>query len=503
MGSRTLNRSTTLRAVQAPLRAAIYGRASSDPRKRGRSVKDQFADCEAECADRGWTIHDHYEDRDRSASSRAKKVREDYERLIHEAEAGLFDVIVYAERSRASRNLEVSLALRNLCEKTGILLCYDGRIYDMRVPADKREFTRDAVQSEEEAESTAARADRTARLNALRGAPHGKVPFGYTRRYDPNDGHLIGQVAHPDNADVVRDAFRRAAAQESINAIAERLRKHIPDLTRAGLRYLLSNRTYLGVRHYKGEDMTECQWPAIVDEVLFMEVQETLRDPDRRTSRESRVKYLLSGIARCAVCDSPEGLRAGMRQGAWRYRCHDNGHVMLRRDVLDAVVEEALIEWLSSREAVAVFTRREDGGQLDRLRLKVFNMKTQITAAREQASTFDDNGMPMLTIESLAMTERQLLPMIAGAEREIAALTAAEDPVLSRLVGKPRAAIEDSWNTELTLSQQRHVLRHTVNVVLRRASRRGVRTLEPGRVGLVFAGEPGFSARMRRGSSQV
>lgn len=503
MGSRTLKQTTTLRAVQEPLRAAIYGRASSDPRKKGRSVKDQFAECRAECDDRGWSIYDHYEDRDRSASNRAKKAREDYERLVRDAEAGLFEVIVYAERSRVSRNLEVSLALRRLCESTGILLCYDGRIYNMRIASDKKEFTRDAVQSEEEAESIGQRADRTARLNALRGAPHGKVPFGYARRYDPDDGHLIGQVPHPKNAEIVRDAFRRAAAQEAINALTESLRKHIPDLTRAGTRYLLSNRTYLGVRTYKGEDMTECQWPAIVDEVLFLEVQETLRDPERRTSRESRIRHLLSGIVRCAECNSPEGLRAGMRQGAWRYRCHDNGHVMLRKDTLDAYVEEALMEWLPSHAAVAVFTRHEDGGELNRLRLKVFNMKSQIAEAREKASTFDDEGMPMLTIESLAMTERQLLPLIAAAERDIAALTAAEDPLLSRLVGKPRAEIERSWNEELTLTQQRHVLRHTVNVELRRASRRGVRSLEPGRIGLVFAGEPGFSVLTKRGSSQA
>lgn len=455
---------------------------------------------ELECADRGWKIHGHYEDRDRSASRRAKKAREDYERLVGDAEAGLFDVIVYAERSRVSRNLESSVALRDLCQRTGILLCYDGRVYDMRVAADRKEFTRDAVQSEEEAETAGYRADRTARLNALRGAPHGKVPFGYARRYDPDDGHLIGQVAHPTNAEIVRDAFRRAAAQESVNALTERMRKHIPDLTRAGMRYILSNRTYLGVRTYKGEDMAECQWPAIVDEVVFLEVQETLKDPARRSSRESAIRHLQSGLARCAECHAEEGLRAGQRQGAWRYKCHTTGCVMVRKDQLDAFVEAALFEWLSSRDAVAAFTRTRDGGELDRLRLKVFNMKSQIAAAREKAATFDDDGMPMLTIESLAMTERQLLPLIAAAEKEIASLTAADDPLLSRLVGRPRGEIEEVWNDELSLPQQRHVLRHTVNVGLRKASRQGVHRLEPERVALVFAGELGFIARTRRGS---
>jgi DNA invertase Pin-like site-specific DNA recombinase len=505
MSPRTLPRQTTLRAVTAePLRAGIYGRASSDPKKRGRSIKDQFAVAELDCQENGWTIHGYYEDRDRSASRRATKVREDYERLVADAESGVINVIVYAERSRVSRNLGTSLALRDLCERTGVLLCYDGRVYDMRKPADRKEFTRDSVQSEEEAETIIARGERTARLNAQRGAPHGKIPFGYTRRYDPDDGHLIGQVPHPRHSEVVVDLFKRAAAQESLTSLQERLREYVPDATRAGLRYLLSNRTYLGVRTYKGEDMSECQWPAILNEVLFDEVQEVLKDPVRRTQRDSRVRHLLSGLAVCAECHAAGmglegGLRAGFRQGAWRYRCQSGGHVQVRLDTLDAFVEAALFRWLSSKAAVAVFRRRQDGDEVERLKLKVRNMKIQLAAAREKAGQFDENGLPLLTIESLASTERQLLPMIAEDEERLRVLTAADDPLLARLVGAPEDEIAGHWNEELSVAQRRHVIRHTVNIRLGKASRQGVRRLEPSRVVLTFAGQPGFAAQPRRG----
>jgi DNA invertase Pin-like site-specific DNA recombinase len=493
--------------VSRPLRAGIYGRASSDPKKRGRSIKDQFAVAEVDCHENNWTIHDYYEDRDRSASRRATKVREDYERLVNDAESRVIDVIVYAERSRVSRRLETSLALRDLCERTGVLLCYDGRVFDMRVASDRKEFTRDALQSEEEAEAIIGRAERTARLNAHRGSPHGKIPFGYTRRYDPDDGHLLGQFPHPIHAEVLHDIFVRAAGGESVKSLTEIVRQYVPDACRSGVRYMLTNRTYLGVRTHHGKDMPEAQWPALVEESLFEQVQAILKNPARRSVRDTRTRHLLSGIAMCSVCvaagviASERALRPNIRYGVQRYRCHISGHVMVREDHLDAFVEAALFRWLASKSAVAVFRRRQNEADVEKLRTRLRNMTAQVEAAQEKASTFDDDGLPLLSIESLAMTERQLLPKIAEAEEKLKAMTATDDPLLSKLVGAPLADIEDCWNNELQLPQKRHVLRHTVNVELRPAPRRGTKSLDPSRVGLLFAGQPGFAPMPRWGSA--
>jgi site-specific DNA recombinase len=494
----------TLPRHNAPLRAALYGRASSDPKRRGRSIKDQFAVGEMECLDRGWSIVDYYEDRDRSASRRATKVREDFERLISDIEAGLIDVVVYAEKSRTSRNMETSLKLRNLCERAGVLLCYDGRVYDMRVPSDRKEFTRDALQSEEEAESIIARAERTARLNAQRGGPHAVVPFGYVRRYDPDDGHLIGQFPHPRHADVVRDLFARAAARESINTLTAALRTHVPTAENTSLRHLLRNKAYIGVRTHRGQDMANCQWEPIVEPGVFSDVQEILKDSSRRSTRDHRVRHLLSGIASCARCleaglgVDEAGLRVTTRNGSLRYRCgNPAGHAMARQDAVDAWVEAALFEWLSSGEAVAAFRPHHDAAEVDRLRGRVGNMKAQLESARELAGRVDENGLPMLSIESLAASERLLLPQIAEDEKKLRVLTATADPLLSRLVGASIDEIGTCWNDELEIPQRRHLLRQTVNVELRPAAVKGAQRLTADRVGLIFAGEAGFAPRPR------
>ena len=490
-----------------PLRAALYGRASSDPKKRGRSIKDQFEDCQYECDSRGWSVFDRYEDRDRSASIRATKVREDFERMVAAIEAGLIDVIVYAERSRTNRDLEVYAKLRKLCMRTGVLWCYGGRVYDLSKTSDRRDTARDALQSEEEADAIAERSLRTARLNAGRGAPHGKIPFGYTRRYDPDDGHLIGQEAHTKHADVVRDLFSRAAAQESFASLTEILRQYVPDASRAGLRYMLGNKTYLGIRTYNGQEMVKCQWPALIDESAFWAVQDVLHDPSRRTARDTRVEHLLSGVALCSVCAETglvavdAGLRVKKIGGAQRYVCRQSRHVGARVDSLDAFVEVALFKWLSSDAAVAAFRTQADDTEAVRLRSRLRSMNEQLDQARRMTGEFDDDGRPALSIESLAMTERQLLPKLADTEDRLRFLTAAQDPLVDQLVGRSSAEVSTVWNDELVVAQRRHVLRRVLAVQLRPARSKGVHHLTWDRVALSFAGEPGFTARPQRGSS--
>lgn len=496
MANRTLPARTTLKAITSPWRAAIYGRASSDPKRRGRSIKDQFAVAELDCHEQGWNIVGYYEDRDRSASRRATKVREDYERLVADVEAGLIDVIVYAERSRANRNMDAFVKLRALCSRAGTRLSYGGRVYDMRKPSDRKEATRDALQSEEEAETIIERAERTARLNASRGTPHGRVPFGFVRKYDPDDGSLLGQFAHPEHASIVKDLFARAAARESLVSLTEFMGAHIPDITRRGVRYMLMNKSYIAVRTHHGQDMDECSWKALVKVEVFDAVQAILSEPDRYKIRDGGVRHLLTGIVQCSVCLSTGAAKRGMRvariNGALRYMCTDGGHVLIREDVLDAFVEAAVFAWLASDAAVATFRVTPDAREEDRVRARIRNMQAQLATARERAGEFDEEGNPALTIESLAATERQLLPQIAKDEEKLRVLTAVQDPMLSRMVGASLSEISECWNDEFLLPQRRHVLRQVVNVTLNRASSRGVKWLDPDRVTLVFAGQKKF-----------
>lgn len=484
-----------------PLRAALYGRASRDRNKRGRSVKDQFAVGEMVCDEHGWTIVDYYKDLDRSASRRATKVRENYERMVSDMEAGLIDVVVYAEKSRLARNMDVSIRLRDLCQRTDIKLYYDGRLYDMRIPSDFREYTRDALQAEEEGEGITSRIVRTVNLNARRGGAHGPVAFGFKREYDPDTGELLGQARHPEEGPIVEELFKRMDERESLNSLVALMRPFRPDIEPQNLRVILTNKSYIGIRVH-GSQEYKAQWDGFVDPAVFWRVQAILDDPDRRTTHTSGVQHFLTGIALCCICRTAGDYRAArMTACADRpqhhrkslYRCRKN-HLSIMEAKLDAYVEEALMGWLESPEARDVFRRVDSDGEIEREQALHAAMLAQLNEAREQATRFNPaTGLPGLSAVSLAALEQSILPLLAESEAKSRRLLSFGDPLIDRLLIAPPEELDHLWNDDLTLEQRRHVARKVVRVEVLRALSQGRGQAVSARVRLIFAGQPGFT----------
>jgi site-specific DNA recombinase len=124
-------------------------------------------------------------------------------------------------------------------------------------------------------------------------------------------------------------------------------------------------------------------------------------------------------------------------------------------------------------------------------------LQLQLTEARTLAGKFNDRNEPMLSIMSLARLEENLGPQIARCEKRLRQLTVVGDPVLDRLLTAAPEQIQEIWD-RLTIPQVRHVLRRCVNVRLNKAARRGIRGIEPGRVVLTFASDPGFVEHSNR-----
>ena len=83
------------------LRAVIYARYSSD-NQRDASIADQVEVCRRYIARQGWTLSATYDDR---AQSGASRFRPDFQRLLADAEARRFDVIVAEAIDRLGRKL--------------------------------------------------------------------------------------------------------------------------------------------------------------------------------------------------------------------------------------------------------------------------------------------------------------------------------------------------------------------------------------------------------------
>jgi DNA invertase Pin-like site-specific DNA recombinase len=490
---------------EGPFPALLYGRASRDPKKKGRSVGDQLDTGRDLCDSHGWPVVEEFKDIDRSASRHARRTRNDFEALLTAIEAKKARIVVAFEASRYYRDIEAYIRLRNACMNSNVFLCYNGQVFDLSKREDRKATAQDALQAEDEAEGIRDRVLRSTRAQAKKGLPHGRLLWGYARRYDPESGDLIEQYPHPERAHIVLEVFQRIAAGETEYAILQDLKArgertpgvewdyyHLPNMLR--------NVGYKGRRVHRGEDFGEAAWPALVPEELFDQVQEIVGDESRNTVRDYAVKHLLSGIARCGECEDHPHLRVGKSRGYLVYGCSARFDSQMRKDKLDAYVEEAVVSWFGSRAAVAAFQSDEQEKRAERARTRMKALQRQLDEARELAATFKEDGVtPRLSLASLAVQEDRLVPQIEAAKAEAQEMNA--PPLVRRLVGRPD--VQEIWDEKLTIEQQRTVLRAVVNIRLNRARSRGVRTIEPGRITLRFFGQPGFRDQPRYARADV
>ncbi|MEE4489380.1 recombinase family protein [Streptomyces sp. BE230] len=477
-----------------PFDAYLYGRNSRDMKKKGKesSVGDQLTEGREICLENGWPIKREFSDIGRSASRYAKREREEFEEMIAGIESGDCRILVAWEASRYYRDLDVYVRLRSVCMAAGVLLCYNGTVYDLSKRADRKATAQDAIQAEDEAEGIRDRNLRTVRLNAKAGGPHGRILWGYARRYDPDTGDLAEQYAHPDRGPIVKKIFDRVAAGETEYAILQDLRaggERLPGIRweQHHLSEMLRNVAYKGRRIHQGIDVGKALWAPLVEDEVFNAVQQIVRAPERRTSHTSTVVHLLSGLARCGLCEDAPYLRVLNNRGIKSYQCSEKFHVVMSEAKLDAYVEEAVVEWLGSKAAAAAFSSTDDQQRTATARLRQNRMQAQLNEARAQAATFGTDGAPKLSIQSLAALEASLTPLIAEARQEAESVTV--PPLLRGVIGQPD--IDAIWE-DMSMAQQRALLRAVVTVRLMKARVSGLRTIEPGRVVLAFVGEPGF-----------
>ena len=92
------------------LRAVIYARFSSE-KQRDRSIEDQVALCRDFCQRDGLSVVEVYEDRAISGASTANRLG--WQRLMRDARAGRFDVVVAEALDRISRDQEDLAGIHN------------------------------------------------------------------------------------------------------------------------------------------------------------------------------------------------------------------------------------------------------------------------------------------------------------------------------------------------------------------------------------------------------
>lgn len=484
------------------MRALIYTRVSRDPKQRLRSVKEQEQECRAWCRREGWTVTHVVTDSDRSASRYATRPRDGYTEALAVVRDRKVDVLVAWEASRAQRDLSAYVALRSECEKHNVLYAYSGRVYDLSRADDRFSTALDALLAEREVDASRDRILRAVRIQAESGKPHGRIPYGYRREYDPGTRALLGQFIDEDQAAVVREAAQRLLAGETLRAVCRDLNTRgipTPQKPRATtkpehvvtewqpltLRQILIGPAIAGLRQHQGKVIGKASWPGILQEAEWRRLRARLTDPGRRTTtpRGTAPSHLLTNIAECSECGSRlKHTYSSPRMEYGAYGCRQEAcmSVTASKARVDEVVVDTLLAYLARddvRAAILDASEIAKSDELDPSFARLQDLRARLGEATEECV----DGQ--LSATMLGRLESRLTPEIERLERSLAERSAPSPAVAGLLTAQDLHAAWHQLETDGTagLVVRRQIIRTLFRVRVHPSTTRG-RRFDPGRV---------------------
>lgn len=321
----TKKKTATQRADGVYNRAVIYARYSPGPNQRDESIEGQIRECKEIAQKHGLMIIHEYIDKRLSGTN---DERPDFQRMLRDADRGLFDVVITWKNDRFARNRYDSAIYKQRLKRNGIKIIYakehipegpEGIILESMLEGMAEYYSANLSQN----------IRRGQRENALEGKfIGGTIPLGY--KLDAEKRYILD----PDSAPIVREIFERYVAGESVTDICNDLnaRGYLTarkkKFNRSSLHRIFANEKYIGV--YRFEDI-ECPGavPRIVSDELFKaaSIRATRNKKSRRTMPEARVEFMLTGKIFCGHCGEPMGGSWGTSKNGTRYNyylCNGN-----------------------------------------------------------------------------------------------------------------------------------------------------------------------------------
>lgn len=301
-------RTNRTKRPDVPKRAAIYVRVSSEEQVEGYSLSAQERAARAYCEAHGWELVLTYADEGKSAWTDDVAKRPEFSRMLADAEAGAFDVLIVHKLDRFARNVRLCLETLHELESHGVAFVSLSESMDFSTPIGRVILSTLAAFAEYYSHNLSAETKKGKAERKRQGLYNGLVPFGMMRR-----GEDRVPVADPETLPGLLLAFNAAAAGKSDRKVAEELnaagyrstgnRGRNP-FTRDTVRPILQNRFYLGELPDGEGGWIEGQHEPVISDELFNSAQESRRanrGAHAKVKRAARV-YSLSGSARCVLC---------------------------------------------------------------------------------------------------------------------------------------------------------------------------------------------------------
>ena len=422
-------------------RAAIYYRVSTEEQIDGYSLDEQRIALEEFCAAKGWTIVATYAEEGKSARSDNIAKRPQFQQLLDDAEAGLFEVVVVHKLDRFSRSILVtfnSLARLEECDVAFTTVVEDK--FDFTTPQGKVMLSLLAAFAQYYSDNLSFETKKGKEGRKREGLHNGHIPWGMTRG---DDGIAM---SNPDTEAGLLLAFTLAAQGQSDLDVAQALntagyrttgvRKGTPMVfSKDTVCRMLQNRFYLG--ELPGEVPTgaaPAKHKAVIDAALFdaaRREREQRATTSRSTVRRDRSTFSLSGLLRCGKCGGTFNLQT--TKGGVRCYCttKKQSRGCDAPSVLLAGIEAQVAEHL------ATFTIPAD--YRERLRAYVTHAQPEVTDTAAQRRRLENRLERAKELYGWGDRERAAyLAERDGLAREIATLDAREtgdNTHLDRLAG--------------------------------------------------------------------
>jgi site-specific DNA recombinase len=493
-------------------RAVIYARYSSELQS-DTSVDDQVRLCRDLIERHGWVYLHAYADR---AISGASTLRPGYQRLLEDARAHRFEIVVAEALDRLTRDQADTATLYKQLTFLGIkiITLAEGEVSELHVGL---KGTMNALFLKDLAHKTR----RGIRGRIEVGRSGGGLCYGYdvigdnTSEGKPNTG---ARRINESQADVIRQIFHWFALGRSPRRIAFDLNSTgIPAPGRNGWGAstingngargtgILNNELYIGrlvwnrLRYLKepitGKRVSRLNPPSewiirdvpelrIVDQDLWERVksrQLELRrgtrpdhDQERAFWAQTRPKYLLSGLLRCGACGGAyTKINANLFGCATaRNKGTCNNRVNIRRDAIEQIVLKGLKQRLMDPELFRAFVE-EFAREFNRLRAaegnEVERSKAELAAIERRLRKIVDaiaDGVPARTLkeELLTLEARQdeLRAFLARPEPDRTLV----HPGLAEIYRRKIAALHEALEDEATRDEAMELIRSLIEAIV-------------------------------------
>lgn len=287
------------------MKVAIYVRVSTlEQSEHGYSIDEQTDILKSYAEIKDWSVYKTYVD---GGHSGAKLDRPALTKLLIDAKQHKFDAVLVYKLDRLSRSQKDTLyIIEDILIKNNIEFISLQENLDTASPFGKAMLGILAVfaQLEREQITERMRMGRIGRAKAGKAMSWGFDPYGYSYI---NDTYEIVPI----ETEIIRSMFLFYIQKGSVTALVKKLNddgyigKDIPWTYRT-VKQVLENPVYIGKNQYLNQ-VFDGNHKAIISEETFIKAKE-LMEKARRESNNPRpfeAKYLLSGLIRCARCDSP------------------------------------------------------------------------------------------------------------------------------------------------------------------------------------------------------